>query len=258
MPDRNDRALFTAAQVRFAFAASVIGMVGVLVLLLVLATSRPQGSLRPAADQQHRDTVAAAAEKLDGYEVVGDTRARIDIDRAIDLVAERGVNLELTHVGTELDDAAADAEGATGDEGEEASASGAPAADGAAVYAANCAACHQASGAGVPGAFPPLADGHAPEVLAADGGRAYLIRAVVFGVQGPIEVQGQTYAGLMPSWQQLSDAEIAAVLNHVLTEWGNEAELSAGFEPISADEVGAAAEEGLAPAEVLELRPELD
>ncbi|MDZ7801572.1 MAG: cytochrome c [Trueperaceae bacterium] len=253
MPDRNDSALFTTAQVRFAFAASAIGMVGLLVLLLVLATSRPQGALRPAADQQHRDTVTAAAEKLDGYEVVGDTRARIDIDHAIDLVAERGVDLELTHVGTELDGAAADAE-----EGEDGPAADASEADGAAVYAANCAACHQASGAGVPGAFPPLANGHAPEVLAADGGRAYLIRAVVFGVQGSIEVQGQTYAGLMPSWQQLSDAEIAAVLNHVLTDWGNEAELPGEFEPIRADEVAAAAEEGLAPTEVLELRPELD
>lgn len=83
------------------------------------------------------------------------------------------------------------------------------------VYGSNCASCHQANGNGIPGAFPPLAE-HAAEVASVDGGRTYLIDAVLFGLQGPIEVQGSTYDGVMPAWAQLSDEEVAAVVNHTV------------------------------------------
>lgn len=88
--------------------------------------------------------------------------------------------------------------------------------DGAAVYAARCAACHQANGAGVPGVFPPLAGSEwvlgSPKTLAA---------LVLHGLTGPITVKGQSYSGAMPAFgAQLSDAEIAAVLSHVRTQWG--------------------------------------
>ena len=87
--------------------------------------------------------------------------------------------------------------------------------DGAAVYAANCASCHQGDGQGIPGAFPPVA-GHAADLVANEG-RDYLPLVLLYGLQGPIEVQGRTYDGVMPAWPQLSDDELAAVANHIVT-----------------------------------------
>ena len=130
--------------------------------------------------------------------------------------------------------------------------------DGEAVYAANCVACHQATGQGVPGAFPPLAGGHAAELASADGGRDYLIHALLYGVQGPIEVAGATYNGLMPAWQQLSDAQIAAVLNYVTTAWDNAEVLADDVAPFAADEIAAARGGDLVGgADVLERRPDV-
>lgn len=89
-------------------------------------------------------------------------------------------------------------------------------ADPAALYAARCAACHQASGAGVPGAFPPLAGS---EWLAGNPRR--LAALVLHGVTGPITVKGATYSGAMPAFApQLGDAEIAALLTHLRAGWG--------------------------------------
>lgn len=65
------------------------------------------------------------------------------------------------------------------------------------VYASQCQACHQASGEGLPGAFPPIR-GHLPSLIAAQGGRDYVVDMVLHGLAGPIEVQGQTYRGAMP------------------------------------------------------------
>jgi len=87
-------------------------------------------------------------------------------------------------------------------------------ADGAAIYK-RCAACHLATGAGVPGAFPPLrADIRA--LAAKPDGRRYLVLVVTKGVSGPITVEGKAYRGVMPAQAGLNDAQIAAVLNHVL------------------------------------------
>lgn len=90
---------------------------------------------------------------------------------------------------------------------------------GSTVYQ-QCQGCHQPTGAGIPGAFPPLA-GHMNEILAAKGGREWLIRLVLNGMSGEITVKGQKYNGAMPAYAQLKDAELAAVLNHITTNWGN-------------------------------------
>ncbi len=74
------------------------------------------------------------------------------------------------------------------------------------VYAANCAACHQASGKGA-GTIKPL-DG-SPVVLSADKIRQ--IKTVLDGVNN----------GAMPSWKQLSDTELAAVITYTKNHWGN-------------------------------------
>lgn len=118
-----------------------------------------------------------------------------------------------------------------------------------AAYVANCASCHQASGTGLPGAFPPMAGGHAAVLHNADGGREYLMHAVVFGVQGAIEVDGTTYNGAMPAWNFLDDATLAGTLNHITNAWGNDAFL-ADFEPFTADEIAGVRGAGLNPTDV--------
>lgn len=87
--------------------------------------------------------------------------------------------------------------------------------DGAAVFQ-RCAACHTRTGAGVPGAYPPLgADFRALAVKPA--GRRYLALAVLRGLSGLITVEGKPYRGVMPA-QVLDDAAVAAVLNHIGTQ----------------------------------------
>ncbi|MEX2501731.1 MAG: hypothetical protein WD336_05095, partial [Trueperaceae bacterium] len=95
MPDSDgsDRTLFTSGQVRMAFNLTVVVMIGTLVVLLLMVSFQPQAQFQAADDGLYRAHVMSAAEALEGYELVGETRARIDIRHAIDLVAERGVDL---------------------------------------------------------------------------------------------------------------------------------------------------------------------
>jgi cytochrome c oxidase cbb3-type subunit II len=108
-----------------------------------------------------------------------------------------------------------DAETAAGTSTANASAASA---NGAQLYTQNCAACHGAAGAGVPGAFPPLV--HDPVVTAANP--AAHITAVVKGVHGKA-IGGKSYSSQMPAFPQLSDSDIAAIVNHERTSWGNHA-----------------------------------
>ncbi|MFO1395913.1 MAG: cytochrome c oxidase subunit II [Burkholderiales bacterium] len=81
-------------------------------------------------------------------------------------------------------------------------------AKGATVYAANCVACHQASGKGVPGAFPAL-----------EGSK------IVNGPpEGQIDIVLNGKPGTeMPSWKSLSDADIASVITYTRNSFGNHA-----------------------------------
>ena len=83
------------------------------------------------------------------------------------------------------------------------------------VFAANCVACHQANGQGIPGAFPPLAGS---DFLNGDKGRA--IQVLLNGLEGPITVNGNTFDGVMPALS-LSDEDIANVLTFVYSQWDN-------------------------------------
>ena len=122
--------------------------------------------------------------------------------------------------------------------------------DGSRVYAANCASCHGAAGAGIASAFPPMA-GHAADIAASDGGRDYLVAAMLYGLMGPIVVDGVSYNGVMPAWGQLSDADIAAVLDHIVGLGGPAAE------SFTTDEVAAQRGRGLAAADVLAIRQQV-
>ena len=95
-----------------------------------------------------------------------------------------------------------------------------PMALGEKVYQANCMACHQVTGQGMTGAFPPLAAsdwvGKDPNMLA---------RIVIAGMQGPITVNGTQYNSIMaPLGAVLSDEDIANVLTYVRKSWGNDYE----------------------------------
>jgi mono/diheme cytochrome c family protein len=121
------------------------------------------------------------------------------------------------------------------------------------AYNGNCAACHQAEGQGVPGAFPTLA-GHAAELY--DASRNYPINVLLYGLVGEIVVEGQTYNGQMPAFGTLADEDIAAILNHTMTAWGNEAELQ-DFEPYVPGDVAAERGANLSSQDVYALRQAL-
>jgi mono/diheme cytochrome c family protein len=88
---------------------------------------------------------------------------------------------------------------------------------GDAVFAGVCQACHQASGLGIAGQYPPLVGS---EWVLRDAGIP--IRIVLFGLQGEITVKGSVFNNKMPQFHdKLSDDEIAAVLTHVRSSWGN-------------------------------------
>ncbi|MDF1861886.1 MAG: cytochrome c [Verrucomicrobiales bacterium] len=87
--------------------------------------------------------------------------------------------------------------------------------DGKKVYN-NCIACHQASGLGIPGQFPPLVGSEW-----VDGGTARLGAILLHGINGPFKVAGQSYNQLMPAWNSLNDEKIAQVITYIRREFGS-------------------------------------
>jgi mono/diheme cytochrome c family protein len=90
--------------------------------------------------------------------------------------------------------------------------------DGKQVFGVNCAACHQATGKGLAGVFPPL-DGSEWVV----GDARTLANILLHGVSGELLVMGNTYNGVMPAFKQLGNAELAAVTSYIRSEWSNSA-----------------------------------
>jgi ubiquinol-cytochrome c reductase cytochrome b subunit len=90
-------------------------------------------------------------------------------------------------------------------------------ANGAKVFASNCASCHGAQGQGVPGAFPPLANN---PVVTGDANK--VIGIVTSGLHGQISVAGMSYNGQMPAWKgQLSTKDIADVITYIRAGLGS-------------------------------------
>jgi mono/diheme cytochrome c family protein len=123
------------------------------------------------------------------------------------------------------------------------------------VFTTYCSVCHQVTGQGLPGQFPPLAGS---EWVAAPSPNR-IIRLVLDGIQGPIVVKGQNFNGAMPPWRELlTDTDIAAVLTYVRgnKNWGNSAA------PVTPEQVKAirdkvAARTAWSPDELLQV-PETD
>ncbi|MEO7359256.1 MAG: cytochrome c [Gemmatimonadaceae bacterium] len=100
---------------------------------------------------------------------------------------------------------------------------------GAQIYAMTCAACHQATGAGLPSQFPPLA----PSDFVT-GNEQRLIHIVLRGLTGEVEVEGEMFKGEMPGWAPaLNDTQVASVLTYLRKSFGNAAP------PVTPDRVAA-------------------
>lgn len=92
-------------------------------------------------------------------------------------------------------------------------------AEGKTIYTTVCAACHQATGQGLAGVFPPLAG--SDWVL---GPEQKIILPVLHGLSGEIVVNGITWNSVMPAQGiTLDDAQVAAVITYIRSEWGNSA-----------------------------------
>ena len=90
--------------------------------------------------------------------------------------------------------------------------------DGAEIYMTRCMSCHQMNGRGVPGVFPPLSDSKW-----VTGDKGTLIRIVLNGMTGEMEVNGEVYSGAMPPWQTfLDDQQTADLLTYIRSAWEND------------------------------------
>ena len=103
------------------------------------------------------------------------------------------------------------------------------------LFRSNCAACHQMSGQGVAGVFPPLV-GSAWVV----GDEQRLVKILLRGLNGPIQVKGNLYDGNMPSYGEnginWNDRDIEAISTYIRHAWNNEAP------PISSETVASVRE----------------
>jgi mono/diheme cytochrome c family protein len=90
-------------------------------------------------------------------------------------------------------------------------------AQGAALFAQHCAACHQDNGSGTVGLAPAL---KGPHWTALGERRDYLPTVLLKGMAGLIKVNGQNFVGSMPSFSALGDEQIAALANHLATLQG--------------------------------------
>lgn len=85
------------------------------------------------------------------------------------------------------------------------------------LYITHCQNCHGSKGEGLGALYPPLTDSSYLR-----NNRQQLASIVKHGMQGPIEVAGKKYEGVMPGIKELSNIEIAYILTYVTTTFGND------------------------------------
>ena len=84
------------------------------------------------------------------------------------------------------------------------------------VYDSACLACHMRNGSGVPGMHPPITESEF-----VNGDPDTLIRIILEGLKGEMEIQGEVYNSVMPPQAHLTDQQIADVLTFVRGSFGN-------------------------------------
>jgi mono/diheme cytochrome c family protein len=102
---------------------------------------------------------------------------------------------------------------------------------GKSLYNGNCANCHQGSGEGEPGSYPPLI---ASEWVM--GSKERLAAIMLHGISGSISVKGDTFSTqVMPGWAgNFTDEKMAAIMTYIRGTWGNT------MGPVKPEEVAAA------------------
>jgi mono/diheme cytochrome c family protein len=91
---------------------------------------------------------------------------------------------------------------------------------GKALFSANCVTCHQATGLGVEGQYPPIAGSEFVNGPANNR----LIAIVLKGLQGPVQVAGKSVNNSMQAWEgQYTDQQLAAILTYERSDFGNHA-----------------------------------
>jgi len=94
------------------------------------------------------------------------------------------------------------------------------------LFSGTCASCHQPTGLGMSGVAPPLVDSE--WVL---GSEERLCRIILQGAQGPIKAAGTSFDSSMPSWNTLTDVQIAGLMTYIRRDWDQ------GASPIRAENV---------------------
>lgn len=88
------------------------------------------------------------------------------------------------------------------------------------LFEKTCASCHQESGTGLAGIYPPLVGSEWVLQPKSDA----LISLVLQGIEGPVRVLGETYQGEMPAHKAvLDDGQVAEILTYIRSSWGNKA-----------------------------------
>lgn len=87
--------------------------------------------------------------------------------------------------------------------------------DGKTLYNMYCASCHKEDGNGIKGTFPPLVKTKTVQ------NKEQLIRMILNGLTGETEVNNVKYDQAMPSFQFLSDVDIAKIASYIRTNLGN-------------------------------------
>jgi len=90
--------------------------------------------------------------------------------------------------------------------------------DGKKVYDTYCISCHMENGMGVEGAFPSLVKtGNLSD-------KNRLVKIILQGMRGPLKVNGISFDGEMAGIE-MTDKEVADVINYIRNSWGNKAPL---------------------------------
>lgn len=128
-----------------------------------------------------------------------------------DRIVYSGREVDETYLGAAGPSAAAASAGVAGDSPE------ARQRRGETTFLGVCATCHQRDARGLATLFPPLAQSDF-----VNGDKNRVIRAVLAGLSGPIQVNGTTFNGAMPALANLTDHEVADVLTYVRSHFGNQ------------------------------------
>ncbi len=83
------------------------------------------------------------------------------------------------------------------------------------LYLKTCIECHQANGQGVPDTFPPLVDSEW-----VTGDPRTMLRILLGGLVGPVEVKGLKFNSVMPGHSHLGDSDLAAIASYVRHDFG--------------------------------------